>query len=73
MYAATVYFGPDRMASEFLGFNAGDPWGGMAEEVLPVIGGFAVLFAILNSCLANASADVADCCPASSERCTRPA
>ncbi len=55
MYAATVYFGPDRMASEFLGFNAGDPWGGMAEEVLPVIGGFAVLFAILNSCLANAS------------------
>jgi amino acid transporter len=56
MYAATVYFGPDRMATEFLGFNDGDPWGGMAEEVLPVIGGFAVLFAILNSCLANASA-----------------
>jgi amino acid transporter len=56
MYAATVYFGPDRMATEFLGYNGGDPWGGMAEEVLPVIGGFAVLVAILNSCLANASA-----------------
>jgi amino acid transporter len=55
MYAATVYFGPDRMG-EFLGFNDGDPWSGMANEVLPTIGGLLVLFAILNSCLANASA-----------------
>jgi amino acid transporter len=61
MYAATVYFGPDLMAPDasgeggFYAFNGGDPWGGMAEEVLPVIGGLLVLFAILNSCLANAS------------------
>ncbi len=56
MYAATVYFGPDRMQSEFLGFNNGDPWSGMANEVLPTIGGLLVIFAILNSSLANASA-----------------
>jgi amino acid transporter len=55
MYAATVYFGPDRMG-EFLGFNDGDPWSGMANEVLPAIGGLLITFAILNSCLANASA-----------------
>ena len=48
-YAATVYFGPDRMASEFLGFNDADPWGGMANEVLPGIGSLLVTFAILNS------------------------
>jgi amino acid transporter len=55
MYAATVYFGPDRMG-DFLGFNDGDPWSGMANEVLPAIGGLLITFAILNSCLANASA-----------------
>ena len=55
-YAATVYFGPDRMASEFLGFNDADPWGGMANEVLPGIGSLLVTFAILNSSLANANA-----------------
>jgi amino acid transporter len=55
MYAATVYFGPDKMA-DFLKFNGGDPWSGMANEVLPTIGGLLVTFAILNSCLANASA-----------------
>jgi amino acid transporter len=55
MYAATVYFGPDRMG-DFLGFNDGDPWSGMANEVLPTIGGLLITFAILNSCLANASA-----------------
>ena len=53
-YAATVYFGPDRM-TEFYTFNDGDPWGFMADAVLP-IGGLLVVFAILNSCLANASA-----------------
>jgi len=56
MYAATVYFGPDRMQADFLGFNNGDPWSGMANEVLPTIGGLLVIFAILNSSLANASA-----------------
>lgn len=56
MYAATVYFGPEKMKAEFLGFNGGDPWSGMANEVLPGIGGLLVTFAILNSSLANASA-----------------
>jgi amino acid transporter len=56
MYAATVYFGPDKMATDFLGFNNSDPWSGMANEVLPGIGGILVVFAILNSSLANASA-----------------
>ena len=54
-YAATVYFGPDRM-TEFYTFNGGDPWGFMAEEVLPGIGGLLIVFAILNSSLANANA-----------------
>jgi amino acid transporter len=54
-YAATVFFGPDRM-TEFYTFNGGDPWGFMAEEVLPGIGGLLVVFAILNSSLANANA-----------------
>jgi amino acid transporter len=54
-YAATVFFGPDRMA-EFYTFNDGDPWGFMAEEVLPGIGGLLIVFAILNSSLANANA-----------------
>jgi amino acid transporter len=54
-YAATVFFGPDRM-TEFYTFNEGDPWGFMAEEVLPGIGGLLVVFAILNSSLANANA-----------------
>jgi len=55
-YAATVYFGPDKMATGFLGANGGNPWGGMADEVLPGIGSLLVTFAIINSSLANASA-----------------
>jgi amino acid transporter len=54
-YAATVYFGPDRMAGEFLGFNNGDPWGGMATEVFGMLGGLLVVFAIINSSFANAN------------------
>ena len=54
-YAATVFFGPDRMAGEFYAFNNGDPWGWMAEQVLPGVGGFLVIFAILNSSVANAN------------------
>ena len=54
MYAATVYFGPDRM-TDFLAANDGDPWGGMATEVLGTAGGLLVIFAILNSCVANAN------------------
>jgi len=53
-YAATVYFGPDKMA-DFFTANDGNPWGGMAEEVLPGIGSYLVTIAILNSCLANAN------------------
>jgi amino acid transporter len=53
-YAATVYFGPDKMA-DFIGFNDSNPWGGMAEQVLPGIGSYLVTIAILNSCLANAN------------------
>jgi amino acid transporter len=53
-YAATVFFGPDRMG-EFYTFNDGDPWGFMAEEVLPGIGGLLIVFAILNSSIANAN------------------
>jgi amino acid transporter len=53
-YAATVFFGPDKM-TEFISANEGDPWGGMAEQVLPGVGDLLVLIAILNSCLANAN------------------
>ncbi|MFL5725217.1 MAG: APC family permease [Chloroflexota bacterium] len=55
-YAATVFFGPDKMQSDFLTSNNADPWGGMAEQVLPGIGSLLVTFAILNSSLANANA-----------------
>jgi len=55
-YAATVFFGPDKMQSDFLTSNEGNPWGGMAEQVLPGIGSLLVTFAIINSSLANASA-----------------
>ena len=54
-YAATVFFGPDEMLG-FYTSHDGDPWGFMAEEVLPGIGGLLVVFAILNSSLANANA-----------------
>jgi amino acid transporter len=53
-YAATVFFGPDRMV-EFYTFNEGDPWGFMGTEVLGTLGGLLIVFAILNSCLANAN------------------
>jgi amino acid transporter len=53
-YAATVYFGPDRMG-DFYGYNGGDPWGGMATETLGTLGGILVIFAIINSSLANAN------------------
>lgn len=55
MYAATVFFGPERMMGEFYTFNDGDPWGFMATEVLGTLGGLLVVFAILNSSLANAN------------------
>jgi amino acid transporter len=54
-YAATVFFGPDRMAAEFYTFNNGDPWGYMGEQVLGTFGGILVVFAIINSSFANAN------------------
>ncbi len=54
-YAAAVFFGPDKLATDFLGFNNADPWGGMAEQVLPGIGSLLITFAILNSSIANAN------------------
>jgi amino acid transporter len=54
-YAATVFFGPDEMVG-FYTSHDGDPWGFMAEQVLPGVGGLLVVFAILNSSIANANA-----------------
>jgi amino acid transporter len=54
-YAATVFFGPDEMTG-FYTSHDGDPWGFMAEQVLPGIGGLLIVFAILNSSIANANA-----------------
>jgi amino acid transporter len=51
-----VYFGPDKMKADFLGFNEGNPWAGMADNILPTLGGLLVTFAIVNSCLANSNA-----------------
>ena len=55
-YAATVYFGPEKMQADFLGFNEGNPWAGMANQILPTAGSLLVTFAIVNSCLANSNA-----------------
>ena len=40
---------------EFVASNGGDPWGGMGTEVLGTLGGILVVFAIINSSLANAN------------------
>ena len=53
-YAATVYFGVNRM-TDFYTFNNGDPWGFMGTDALGTLGGILVVFAIINSSLANAS------------------
>ena len=53
-YAATVYFGVNRMG-DFYAFNNGDPWGFLGTDVLGTLGGILVVFAIINSSLANAS------------------
>lgn len=55
-YAASVFFGPENMKADFIGANDGNPWGGMAEQVLPGIGSLLVTFAIVNSSIANANA-----------------
>jgi amino acid transporter len=54
-YAATVYFGPNKMAKDFIGFNGGDPWSGMAQAVWGP-GLIIVILAVLNSAIANSNA-----------------
>jgi len=56
-YAASVYFGPDKMAKDFIGFNGGDPWSGMAQAVWGP-GLIIVILAVLNSAIANSNAGV---------------
>jgi len=56
-YAATVYFGPSKMAANFIGYNGGDPWSGMAQKVWGP-GIILVILAVLNSAIANANAGV---------------
>src|SRR5207247_10408150 len=57
-YAATVYFGPDKMADPkngFALFNNSDPWSGMAQAVWGP-GLIIVILAGLNSAIANSNA-----------------
>jgi amino acid transporter len=57
-YAATVYFGPSRMADPKTGFlaqNGGDPWTGMALQVWAPLG-ILVIVAVANSAIANSNA-----------------
>jgi amino acid transporter len=57
-YAATVYFGPDKMADPkngFITFNSGDPWSGLAQKVWGP-GIVIVILAVLNSAIANSNA-----------------
>jgi amino acid transporter len=53
-YAATVFFGPDKM-SGFAAFGNGNPWDGMARQVWGA-GWVIVFLAIANSAIANANA-----------------
>jgi amino acid transporter len=57
-YAATVYFGPDKMANAKTGFdtlNSGDPWTGLANKVWGA-GFIVVILAVANSAIANSNA-----------------
>ncbi len=57
-YAATVYFGPNKMADSkngFFSFNSGDPWSGLAQAVWGP-GLVIVILAVLNSAIANSNA-----------------
>jgi amino acid transporter len=53
-YAATVFFGPDKM-SGFAAFGNGNPWDGLARQVWGA-GWVVVFLAIANSAIANANA-----------------
>lgn len=54
-YGAAVFFGPERLAGEFLSFNEGNPWDGMARAVWGA-GWVLVFLAIVNSAIANSNA-----------------
>lgn len=54
-YAASVYFGPHRMAGSFASFNNSDPWTGMAKKVWDY-GWILVFLAVANSAIANSNA-----------------
>src|ERR1700682_3675025 len=54
-YAATVYFGPNKMVKDFIGYNGGDPWSGLAQAVWGP-GLIIVILAVLNSAIANSNA-----------------
>ena len=57
-YAATVYFGPNKMADPkngFALFNNSDPWSAMAQAVWGP-GLIIVILAVLNSAIANSNA-----------------
>ena len=53
-YAATVFFGPDRMG-DFAAFGGGNPWDGLARTVWGA-GWVLVFLAIVNSAIANSNA-----------------
>jgi amino acid transporter len=53
-YTATVYWGPHHM-SGFIGFNADDPWSGLANKVWG-LGFIAVVIALVNSGIAGSNA-----------------
>jgi amino acid transporter len=53
-YAATVFFGPGKMA-DFAAFGNGNPWDGLARQVWGA-GWVVVFLAIANSAIANANA-----------------
>ena len=52
-YAAAVTFGPDKF-KDFAGYNNGAPWNGLAKGVGTIFW-LLVLFAIINSTIANAN------------------
>jgi amino acid transporter len=54
-YGAAAYFGPDKVAGEFQGFNNANPWDGLARAVWGA-GWVLVFLAIVNSAIANSNA-----------------
>jgi amino acid transporter len=53
-YAASVYFGPNKMASDFGALNGGDPWSGLAHKLWGG-GWILILVAVLSSAFASST------------------